>query len=122
MKYAAVKKDVNTNAVADSDDSEDETDYSKFGSKKGKKAEREKRMRELEELKQNGGDAFKDTSGVIRLPNRVQKGLSVDPRTGTTTQTNDRDVVASPSNFLRGAASPRLNSQAFAGGNEDDSV
>jgi len=46
--------------------------------------------------------------------------MTVDPRTGTAKQGNDRDVMASPSSFLRGAASPRLNSQAFAGGNNED--
>ena len=66
-------------------------------------------------------DNFED-AGAIRLPNRVQKGLTVDPRTGTTKQENDRDLMASPSFFLRGGASPRLNSSAFASGHEDDGI
>jgi hypothetical protein len=44
--------------------------------------------------------------------------MVVDPRTGTAKQDNERDCMASPSAFLRGAASPRLNS--FVAGKEDD--
>jgi len=40
-------------------------------------------MRELEELKMQGKDMIDDNGGAIRLPNRVQKEMTVDPRTGT---------------------------------------
>jgi hypothetical protein len=60
-------------------------------------------------LKAQGKDEV-DLSGAIRLPNRISKGLTIDPNTGTAKQGNDRDVIMSPTSFLRGAASPRLNS------------
>ena len=75
-------------------------------------------MRELEELKNQGKDKIEDNGGAIRLPNRVAKEMSVDPRTGTAKQSTERDVMASPSSFLRGAASPRLNS--FIATNEEE--
>lgn len=43
-----------------------------------------------------------------------------DPTTGTAKQGNDKDVMASPTSFLRGAASPRLSS--FVAANEDDCI
>ena len=61
-----------------------------------------------------------DESSAIRLPNRISKGISIDPRTGTAKQGNDRDVIMSPTSFLRGAASPRLNS--FVAGGEEDCI
>lgn len=92
--------------------SDDDQDYSKFTSSKVSKDKKEKRKKELEELKKDGKDVIQDVGG-IRLPNRISKGLTIDPNTGTAKTGNPRDVMASPSNFLRGAASPRINS--FAG-------
>lgn len=67
-----------------SSDSEDETDYSKFQSKKDLEKEKERRKKELEELTKMGEDIINDSSaGAIRLPNRVSKGMVVDPQTGT---------------------------------------
>ena len=87
LKYAAVKKpEKRANVDADSD--EDDQDYSKFGSKNNKKAEKDRRLRELEELKKLGKDMIDDDGGAIRLPNRVSKGFSVDPRTGTAKESN----------------------------------
>lgn len=59
-----------------------------------------------------------DESGAIRLPNRTSKGVTIDPNTGTARQGNDRDMISSPTSYLRGAVSPRLNS--FATNNEED--
>jgi len=70
-------------------------------------------------LKASGRDNILD-GGAIRLPNRVQKGLQIDTKSGTAIQGNDRDVMASPSNFLRGAASPMLSS--FMATTEDDCI
>lgn len=67
-----------------SSDSEDETDYTKFQSKKDIEKEKELRKKELEELTKMGKDIIDDSSaGAIRLPNRVSKGMIVDPQTGT---------------------------------------
>jgi len=73
----------------------------------------------LEELKKQGLDKI-DESGAIRLPNRVSKGVSIDPNTGTAKSTNERDVIMSPTSFLRGAASPRINN--FGAGTEEDCI
>jgi len=70
-------------------------------------------------LRANGKDNIAD-SGAIRLPNRISKGLSINPQTGTASQGNDRDVIMSPTSFLQGAASPRLNS--FMTGGEENCV
>ena len=59
-----------------------------------------------------------DTSGTVRLPNRVTKGISVDPKTGTATQGNDQDIIASPSFFLKGSASPTMGT--FVTNDEED--
>ena len=49
-----------------------------------------------------------DDAGGVRLPNRVSKGMKVDPTTGTAKMAgNERDCMASPSAFLNGQASPR---------------
>jgi hypothetical protein len=42
--------------------------------------EKERRKKELEELTKMGEDIINDNSvGAIRLPNRVSKGMVVDP-------------------------------------------
>ena len=46
--------------------------------------------------------------------------MTIDPSTGTAKQGNDRDVIMSPTSFLKGASSPSLNS--FFLGNEDNSI
>jgi hypothetical protein len=46
--------------------------------------------------------------------------MTIDPNTGTAKQGNDRDVIMSPTSFLRGAASPRLSS--FVAGNDDNCI
>ena len=81
LKYAAANKKSYGPASADSDDSDDQ-DYSKFVSKANSKAEKQRRLKELEELKSQGMDMIKD-GGAIRLPNRVAKGMSIDPNSGT---------------------------------------
>lgn len=103
----------------DSADSADENDVdaSKFTSKKAKAEAKQERQRQLEALQKDGKDVISD-SGAIRLPNRISKGMVVDPRTGTAKQDTERDCMASPSSFLRGAASPRLHS--FVAGKDDD--
>jgi len=98
------------------DDSDDDIGYDKFG-KKMTKEQRAARQRELDALKASGKDTV-EKGDAIRLPNRVAKGMNIDPRTGTATMGNDRDVIMSPTSFLQGAASPRLNS-FMAGGDEN---
>mmetsp|Transcript_13939 Transcript_13939/g.23712 ORF Transcript_13939/g.23712 Transcript_13939/m.23712 type:complete len:124 (+) Transcript_13939:827-1198(+) len=117
LKYALNKNE--DKEKADDSDSDNDQDFSKFGSKKGTKEEREKRKKELEDLKKQGKDQI-DESNAIRLPNRISHGVTIDPNTGTAKQGNDRDVIMSPTSFLRGAASPRLNS--FVAGNEEDTI
>ena len=120
MKYAMnTNKETNKAAKDDSDDSGDERDISGFKSKKETAAQKAARQKELEELKALGNDVI-DTAGAIRLPNRISKGMTIDPNTGTAKQGNDRDVIMSPTSFLRGAASPRLSS--FVAGNEDNCI
>lgn len=46
--------------------------------------------------------------------------MTIDPRTGTAKQSNERDVMMSPTSFLKGAASPRIGS--FQADNEEDTV
>ena len=46
--------------------------------------------------------------------------MTIDPRTGTAKSGNDRDVIMSPTSFLKGAVSPRLTS--FASNAEEDSI
>ncbi len=106
-------------AEADDADSADENDVdaSKFASKKAGAAAREQRRQQLEALQKDGKDVISD-AGAIRLPNRISKGMVVDPRTGTAKQDAERDCMASPTAFLRGAASPRLHS--FVAGQGDD--
>ena len=117
LKYALNKKP--EGGGDDSDSGDDDQDFSKFASKKAAKEEKEKRRKELEELKNQGKDAI-DESSAVRLPNRISHGVTIDPNTGTAKQGNDRDVIMSPTAFLRGAASPRLNS--FVAGSEEDTV
>lgn len=76
-------------------------------------------MAELEELKKFGKDII-DESGAIRLPNRNKLEINIDSTTGTAKAGNPRDVMASPSSFLNGAASPRLRS--FVAGVDNDCV
>lgn len=121
LKYAMNKKQMDDIKFAGDDDSASDTegDFSKFGSKKERQAEREKRNKELADMKAAGKDSL-DDNGAIRLPNRISKGLTVDPNTGTAKQGNDRDVIMSPTSFLKGAASPRLTS--FVAQSEDESI
>lgn len=118
LKYA-MKQDKQEAAAKDSDESEDDGDFSKFESRKARKAEKEARAKQLSDLRAQGKDVI-DESGAIRLPNRISKGVQIDPRTGTAKQGNDRDVIMSPTSFLQGAASPRLNS--FMTGGEENCV
>ena len=56
-----------------------------------------------------GADVIEENSASsVRLPNRVSKGVTIDPATGTAKQGNDRDMIMSPTSFLRGAASPTM--------------
>ena len=92
----------------DSPDS-DQDDYSKFQSRRNLEEIKKRRQKELDELRKVGADVVDEASAAsIRLPNRVAKGLTIDPNTGTAKQGNDRDVVMSPTAFLRGAASPTM--------------
>ncbi len=52
-----------------------------------------------------------DTSAV-RLPNRVTKGLTIDPVSCTAKENCVRDVIMSPTSFLNGSASPTIKSFA----------
>lgn len=76
-------------------------------------------MKELADLKAAGKDQIEAGDG-IRLPNRISKGMTIDPTTGTAKASNQRDVMASPTSFLRGAASPTLNS--FVASSEEDCI
>ena len=60
-----------------------------------------------------------DTSAV-RLPNRVAKGLTIDPVSGTAKEKCLRDVIMSPTSFLNGSASPTIKS--FATSTQENSV
>ena len=60
-----------------------------------------------------------DTS-AIRLPNRVAKGLTIDPVSGTAKEKCLRDVIMSPTSFLNGSASPTIKS--FATSTQENSV
>lgn len=119
LKYAMNKNESKPDDD-DSDASGDERDVSGFKSKKETAASKKARQKELDELKALGNDVIEQTDGAIRLPNRISKGMTVDPQTGTAKQGNDRDVIMSPTSFLRGAASPRLNS--FVAGNDDNCI
>ena len=121
LKYAMnTNKEANKAAAKDdSDDSEGDRDITGFKSKKETAAQKAARQKELDELKALGNDVI-DTAGAIRLPNRISKGMTIDPNTGTAKQGNDRDVIMSPTSFLRGAASPRLSS--FVAGNDDNCI
>ena len=66
-----------------------------------------------------GADVI-EGSDAVRLPNRVSKGVSIDPNTGTAKQGNDRDVIMSPTSFLKGAASPTMG--GFMAGDGDNQV
>lgn len=120
LKYALNKDKVDEKKfVDDGSDSDNDQDFSKFGSKKAAEAEKKRREQELEDMKKQGLDKI-DESGAIRLPNRVSKGVTIDPNTGTAKTTNERDVIMSPTSFLRGAASPRINN--FGGAAEEDCI
>ena len=61
-------------------------------------------------MKKLGQDVIAaDDAPSVRLANRVTKGLKVDKNTGTAVQQNERDVIMSPSSFLKGQMSPRAN-------------
>lgn len=78
-----MNKDPKAGAKGGSDsDSDNDQDISKFGSKKQQAAEKAAREKELEELKRQGLDKI-DESSAIRLPNRISKGVVIDPSTGT---------------------------------------
>jgi hypothetical protein len=122
LKYAMNTAKIDNPKVVEGDDSDegdDQRDITGFKSKKESEANKASRQKELDELKALGKDVI-DTAGAIRLPNRISKGMSIDPNTGTAKQGNDRDVIMSPTSFLRGAASPRLSS--FVAGNETDCI
>ena len=120
LKYALNKDKVDEKKfVDDGSDSDNDGDFSKFGSKKAAQKEKERREKELEEIKAQGLDKI-DESGAIRLPNRISKGVTIDPNTGTAKAGNERDVIMSPTSFLRGAASPRINS--FGASTEEDCI
>ena len=56
-----------------------------------------------------GADVIEEgNASSVRLPNRVSKGVTIDPNTGTAKQGNERDMIMSPTSFLRGAASPTM--------------
>lgn len=60
------------------------------------------------------------SGAAVKLANRVSKGLTIDKTTGTAKQGNDRDVIMSPTSFLKGAASPTMGT--FVGTEDTDSV
>jgi hypothetical protein len=66
-------------------DSDNDQDLSGFKTTKKNKEERAKRMLELNQLKAEGKDNVK-LSDAIRLPNRISKGMTIDPNTGTAKQ------------------------------------
>lgn len=83
LKYAMnTNKESDKVAEGDDSDSGDERDISGFKSKKESAASKAARQKELEELKALGNDVI-DTAGAIRLPNRISKGMTIDPNTGT---------------------------------------
>lgn len=123
LKYAMNTNKIDNAKIGDGGDSDsgDERDISGFKSKKETAAQKAARQKELDDLKKLGNDVI-DTkvAGAIRLPNRISKGMTIDPNTGTAKQGNDRDVIMSPTSFLRGAASPRLSS--FVAANDENSI
>lgn len=118
LKYALNKEEnAKFNNKGSDSDTDNEQDLSGFG-KKLTAEEKAKRKAQLEKLKAEGKDGIDiNSAGAIRLPNRISKGMTIDPNTGTAKQGTDRDVIMSPTSFLRGAASPRLTS--FMGGQEE---
>lgn len=107
LKYA--KKGQGRKSLKRNDSDSDDNDYSKFQSKSNLEEIKKRRAKELEDLKKVGADVVDEKNGAsVRLPNRHTKGLTIDPTSGTARQGNDRDVIASPTNFLRGAASPTM--------------
>jgi len=120
LKYAVNKPTTgNNNEEAGDSDSDDDQDFSKFGSKKLTAEQKKAREKELAELKAKGLDNI-NNSNAVRLPNRISKGMQIDSQTGTAKMGNDRDVIMSPTSFLSGAASPRLNT--FLSGAEENCV
>lgn len=91
-----------------------------FGSKKNQAKLKEQRQKEIEALKNLGNDvdASMNVEGS-RWANSIQKGMTVDPVTGTARQGKDVDGFVSPSTFLNGG-SPRLNN--FVAFGDDDCV
>jgi hypothetical protein len=75
LKYALNKEKKETPKY---DSDSDDEDYSKFGSKQAAREAKAKRKQELEELRAAGKDQI-DTAGAIRLPNRISKGITIDP-------------------------------------------
>ena len=61
-----------------------------------------------------------EETSVVRLPNRVAKGLTIDPVSGTAKEKCLRDVIMSPTSFLNGSASPTIKS--FATSTQENSV
>lgn len=83
LKYAK-KGEKKEEKADDSGDSDDENDYSKFQSKKALEDAKKRREAELEELKKMGADVIDEgNASSVRLPNRVSKGVTIDPNTGT---------------------------------------
>ena len=120
LKYAMNKQQVNEINFADDNSDEDmDVDHSKFASKKDKAAAKAARAAELAKMTANGEDKINDI-GAIRLPNRISKGMYIDPKSGTAKAGNDRDALMSPTSFLKGAASPRLTT--FVAGGEDEAI
>jgi hypothetical protein len=120
LRYAMNKQQVDEiNFVEEDSGDEMDVDHSKFGSKKDKAAAKAARAAELAKLAAAGDDTISDI-GAIRLPNRISKGMFIDPKSGTAKQGNDRDAMMSPTSYLKGAASPRLTS--FVAGGEDESI
>lgn len=121
LKYAMNKDEADSKKFVDDDsDTDNDQDYSGFG-KKMTAAQKAARKAELDKMKAEGKDKIdSNQAGANRLPNRISKGLTIDPNTGTAKQGNDRDVIASPTSFLRGAASPRINGGNYMAGAEDE--
>lgn len=70
------------------------------------------RKKELEELQKLGKDVIAVDTSAIRLPNRLSKGLTIDPISGTAKEKCGREVITSPTPFLNGTASPSIKSFA----------
>lgn len=88
LKYAMNKNEVDSKKFIDNDgdsdtDNDNDNDYSGF-SKKMTPEEKAKKKAEFEKMKAEGKDAMSPSAGGgVRLPNRIRKGLTIDPNTGT---------------------------------------